>query len=71
MHTSNEKKILFGPNCEKVKNAFERLSQNQNEISDANFLVDYHDDYLTENNKERSFSKAVPTFGCTNLWKII
>lgn len=63
LHTSNEKKILFGPNCEKFKNVFVRLSENQNEISDADFSVDCHDDYLTENDKQPSFFKR-----SSNVW---
>lgn len=44
LHTKNENKNLFDPNCEKIKNAFERLSQVWNELSDVDFSVDY-DDY--------------------------
>ena len=51
LHTINENKRFFDPNCKETNNAFVKLSQVQNEISDVDFSIDYDDDYSTEKMK--------------------
>ena len=40
LHTINENKTFFDSNCEEINNAFVRVSQVRNEISDVDFSVD-------------------------------
>ena len=51
LHTINENKRFFDPNCEKTSNASVRLF-----ISDVDFSVDY-DDYLTKKMKRHLCQK--------------
>ena len=55
LHTINKNKSFLHPNCKETNNAFIRLSQVWNEISDVD---------LTEDNEELPFSKGVGTSGC-------
>ena len=66
LQTINKNKRFFDPNCEEINNAFVRLSQVRNEISDVDFLVDY-DDCLTQENEEPPLSEGVGTSGCVNI----
>ena len=46
LHTINENERFSHLKSEEINNAFVRLSQVRNEISDVDFSVDYDDDYL-------------------------
>ena len=61
LHTINEDKRLFCPSCEEINNAFVRLSQVQNEISD------FDNDYLPEKNEEPSLSAGVRCVNTSNV----
>ena len=67
LHTINENKRFFDPNCEEINSAFVRLSQVRNKISDVDFPVDYCNDYLTYKNEEPPLSEGVGTSGRANM----
>ena len=54
-----------------VNNAFVRLSQVRNEISDAEFSVDYDDDYLTKKNEEPPLPEGAGTSGHVNMSNVM
>ena len=62
LHTINKNKSFLHPNCKETNNAFIRLSQVWNEISDVD---------LTEDNEELPFSKGVGTSGCVNMSNLV
>ena len=67
LHTKNENKKLFDPNCEKIKNPFERLSQVRNESSDVWFLGWLWSLLTDWDNKGLFLAERVRTSGCLSM----